>query len=391
MKSGTGILLSIGGLVCGVFPVFLVGALSVQIADEYALGPSQIGLQIAAFYVTCTAASARAGRFVERVGSLAGLRWSTIMAAMSLTGIAGFSVFSWYWITAFLVLGALGNTIAQVSTTVLIADHVAIDRHGIAFGLRQGAGSIATFVGGLAVPLIAISYSWRLAFFLAGLLPLWLFGVASRFARTEISTGATPSGMRRRGTASERAKVDPVMMGLLVTIIAFGAASAGSLPSFFVSSTVSTGYAVGTAGYLLAAGSVLGLAVRLVLGWWVDRRPALRLPGLATMFIMGAFGYLFLSFGSPMWVILGGILAFGAGSGWSGLFVLVVVSTNPDTPAIAAGISQTGGYAGAALGPLFFGLVANQYGFSAAWMVMFALAVGATAAAIALVGRAARR
>ena len=97
------------------------------------------------------------------------------------------------------------------------------------------------------------------------------------------------------------------MMGLLVTIIAFGAASAGSLPSFFVSSTVSTGYAVGTAGYLLAAGSVLGLAVRLVLGWWVDRRPALRLPGLATMFIMGAFGYLFLSFGSPMWVILGGI------------------------------------------------------------------------------------
>ena len=175
------------------------------------------------------------------------------------------------------------------------------------------------------------------------------------------------------------------MMGLLVATIGFGAASSGALPSFFVSTSVSAGFDVGTAGYILAAGSVLGLLVRLVAGLWADRLPKWRATGLVGMFLLGAVGYVLLAAGGKVGILLGGFFAFGAGSGWSGLFVLIVVASNPDRPAIASGISQTGGYAGAALGPLLFGLLANDSGFSTAWLLMAVLAIfaGLSAAAFA--------
>ena len=209
MKSSTGTLLAIGGMVCGILPVFLFGALSVQIGDEYGFGAHHIGLQVAAFYVTCTLASRSAGRFVHRVGSLAGLQWSTSIAGLTLFGIAGLSLISWYFITGLLVIAALGNTIAQVATTVVIARFVPEERQGLAFGLRQAARPIALFVGGLAVPLIAIAYSWRLAFILAGLFAFYLYWMARRLAHADTRPQARPGETAGDGTGVDAATVDP--------------------------------------------------------------------------------------------------------------------------------------------------------------------------------------
>src|SRR3712207_5507729 len=79
-------------------------------------------------------------------------------------------------------------------------------------------------------------------------------------------------------------------------------------------------------------------------------------------------------------LVLGTLLAFGAGWGWPGLFNFAVVKSNPGAPAAATGITQTGASGGAALGPLVFGLVVEATSYDAAWLVSGAIALAALAA-----------
>jgi predicted MFS family arabinose efflux permease len=98
------------------------------------------------------------------------------------------------------------------------------------------------------------------------------------------------------------------------------------------------------------------------------------------MLIGGGAAYGLLGLGLPWLTVPGAILGFAAGWGWNGLFSLGVVVENPKAPALATGLTHTGGYLGAATGPLIFGAVAEYHGYGPAW--------GLTAAA-ALIGAAA--
>jgi predicted MFS family arabinose efflux permease len=86
------------------------------------------------------------------------------------------------------------------------------------------------------------------------------------------------------------------------------------------------------------------------------------------------------------WVYVGAmLLAFGAGWGWPGLFNFSIVKNNPNAPGAATGITQTGTYAGAVIGPLVFGAIVQASSFTAAWLtagVFYLLSAIAT-----LVGR----
>jgi peptidoglycan biosynthesis protein MviN/MurJ (putative lipid II flippase) len=86
---------------------------------------------------------------------------------------------------------------------------------------------------------------------------------------------------------------------------------------------------------------------------------ALAAPGFV---LLGAFG------GSVRVVILALVLAVGFGYAWSGLFNLVVVRVWHTTPASATGVTQTGLWAGATLGPLLFGFIA-EHTYALAWYV----------------------
>ena len=69
-------------------------------------------------------------------------------------------------------------------------------------------------------------------------------------------------------------------------------------------------------------------------------------------------------------------LAFGAGWAWPGLFNLAVVLANPASPGAATGITQTGTYMGAVLGPLLFGFLAEHLSFGWSWVVAAAYRLG---------------
>jgi MFS family permease len=172
------------------------------------------------------------------------------------------------------------------------------------------------------------------------------------------------------------------IMARLAVGIGFGAAAGGTLGSFLVSAAVDSGLSEGSAGWVLTAGSLAGITVRLDAGLRADRRDGGHLRVVATMLALGAAAFLLLATTREIAYVLAGPLAFCTAWAWPGLFNLAVVRANPRRPAAATGITQTGTYVGAVSGPLLFGVIADAWSYRAAWFAAAAFAVCASVAMV---------
>ncbi len=368
------VILAVAVATAGVLPAFLTGGLAVQVRGELDFGAGALGLAVAAFFATSSLASAVMGNLVERLGSHRGMRLAAVGSAASLLGVAHFAE-SWEGLVTCLVLGGLANAVAQPATHLSLAQEVPSGRQGLSFGIKQAAIPTATLLAGLAVPAIAITLGWRWAF--AG-------GAALALAVALCVPAEAGGGVRRPRQASEK-DVRTASLVLLALGIGLGSTAATPLGAFIVESSVAAGLRVGTAGLLLALGSAFGIAVRIAFGHLADGMTGGRLRLVAAMLGFGVVGFVLLATGVDSLLVLGTLLAFGAGWGWPGLFNFAVVLTNPRAPAAATGITQTGASGGAALGPLVFGLVAEASSYGVAWLVSGAIALAALVAI--LVGR----
>jgi MFS family permease len=369
------VLLAVAVATAGVLPAFLTGGLAVQIRSEMDFGSAALGLAVAVFFVTASLASVVMGRVVERIGSHRAMRVSATGSAVALLGVALFAG-SWAGLVACLVLGGLANAVAHPATHLSLAREVPANRQGLSFGIKQAAIPAATLLAGLAVPIIAVTLGWRWAFAGGAALALGI----SLFVPAETLGGVRKVKEVRAGD------VPTAPLVLLALGIGLGSAAATPLGAFVVESSVASGLRVGTAGLLLALGSAVGIVVRVVFGHLADGMGGGRLRLVCAMLGVGVVGFLLLASGSAGLIVPGTLLAFGAGWGWPGLFNFAVVKTNPNAPAAATGITQTGASGGAALGPLVFGLVVEAASYDAAWLLCGAIALVALLAILA--GRA---
>jgi MFS family permease len=272
-------------------------------------------------------------------------------------------------LTMVLAFGGAANALGQPAANLVIARAVPANRQGFGFAVKQSAIPFATVLGGLAVPGLALTVGWRWAFVAAAAL-----AVAAALL-VPVGAAAEVPRLRRRGAGvtlstegqSPEGRLPLRIMAVLALGGALGAGAAGTLGAFLVSSGVEAGLGEGTAGLALSVGSGLGIATRLWAGMVADRRTGGHLRRVAVMLALGAFGYLLLATGQPGPFLAGLPLAFGAGWAWPGLFNLAVVLANPASPAAATGVTQTGTYLGAVLGPLLFGLVAHHLSFAWSW------------------------
>ena len=367
------VLIAIAVATAGVLPAFLTGGLAVQVRDELDFGAAALGVAVAAFFLTSSLASAAMGRLVERIGAHRGMRLAVAGSAASLLGVALLAR-SWAALVACLVLGGLANALSHPATNLSLAREVPAGRQGLSFGVKQAAIPAATLLAGLAVPGIAVTLGWRWAF-VGGM----ALALAVAFL---VPAGAQGDTLRRREEAREKdARVAPLV--LLALGIGLGSTATTPLGAFIVESSVAAGLRVETAGLLLALGSAVNIAVRIVFGHLADGMSGGRLLLVAGMLGIGVMGFVLLATGESGLILPGVLLAFGAGWGWPGLFNFAVVKTNPNAPAAATGITQTGASGGAALGPLVFGLVAEAASYDTAWLVSGAIALAALAAILA--------
>jgi predicted MFS family arabinose efflux permease len=346
-------------------PVFLVGALAVFIRDELGFGEAQLGITASLYYLTSALSSAPGGRVTERLGARRGIALAAVGTTVSMLGIAMAN--GWIMLTAFMMLAGAVNGIALPASNLALARGVPLRRQGIAFGLKQSAGPFAALLAGASVPLLGLTVGWRWAFVTAAILagPLVMLWLGTR-------APAAPAE-RRSGDVATR----PLLV--LATAAGFAVIGGSSLGSFYVESAVASGIDAGTAGTLLAIGSIIGIAGRLSIGWLGDIYPNTHVPLLTGLLGIGAISFIGLGrTASPTPLLVVTVIAFLTGWGWPALYNFAVVVRSPGAPAIASGITATGIYTGGVFGPVAFGMIVERSSYGSAWlMVGISLAISA--------------
>lgn len=344
--------------IAGVLPIFLTGALAVQLQDDLSFDAAALGVAVAVPFAAAAATSALLGRASESIGAGRALRLTSSVAALVMLGMS--LAPSWGVLVAWLALAGFNNALAQPAANLLLARAVEPGRQGLAFGVKQSGMPASTFLAGLAVPVLALTVGWEWAF-VAGACVAVVAAYVAPVPKEPIL--AAPRAVSRTGDAP----LGPLIV--LAVGIAGGAAAAGALGTFLVSAAADSGLGDGAAGLTLMAGSAVGIAVRLLVGARADRRGSRHLPVVATMLVGGAVAFVLMSISTPWAIILATPLAFGLGWAWPGLFNFAIVRLNPNAPGAATGITQTGTYIGAVFGPLVFGFLAQTYSYRSAWLV----------------------
>lgn len=355
-----------------VLPVFLLGALSVQIGADLGFDPAALGLVVSAYFGVSALVSLPVGKLVERLGSRLTSRIGLVGAAVAMLLIAVLGQ-SFTAVVVLVLVGAWTNVMGQLATNLTLARAMPAGRLGLSFGVKQACVPLATLLAGVAVPTVGLTVGWR-----------WAYVIGAGLALAALVVAPRGSGRGERSTdrPAERATGALAVIGVAAGL---GAASSTGLSIFLVASAVHGGVAPGLAGLVLTLGSVVAVVMRMVHGWLADRRRGAHVVVVAGCLILGAAGVALLAVPGSAALVVGTVLGFGLGWSWPGLLQFAVVRLNPTAPAAATAIVQVGVYAGGCLGPVGFGLLATGVSFAAAWLAA-ALAMLVAGAGV-LVGR----
>ena len=350
-------------------PVFLTGASGILIRDELGVSISAFGLAVSLFFGTSALAAIGGGKLAERIGPGRALVVAVAGSSLGLTGLALMPSKAWF--LGVLSLAGIAQGIAQPASHLVVASGTPGRLLAFRFGIKQASIPISTLLAGLSIPLIATTFGWRWGFGIAAGLALTLMIVLATGGRSTVPERALPPAPIRGG----RTSTGPLIA--LAIAAGIGSSATTSIPSFLSHTADAAGLGAEYAGWILAIGSVAGIISRLVAGWSFGSSGRRALGAVGVMLLLGAVGYSLLGMATGTTLAVGTIVAYAFGSGWPGLFHFAVVVLNPDNPGVPSGIGQTGASAGAALGPLAFGLVASAQSYELAWTIAAAAALTA--------------
>ncbi len=352
------------GTMCSAFPVFLTGALGVQLRDDVGLSATDIGLAMGTSFAVAALLSAPMGRVAERLGPRRAFRSGLTTSAIAMVAVATSARAVWQF-CLFLAVAGMANALSQPSANLMLATHVGAKRLGFALAVKQSGMPAAALLGGAAVPAIALTLGWQWAYVFGAALAAGasLFLPADATTRPRAPRAETSRGARR----SARPDLGLGLLVLYAFVGLLGSTNAGAMVGFITSGAEASGLSPAAAGLVLSLGSLVGVTSRLVQGWQVDRLGILPIQRLVWLYALGGLGVLVLAIDMPITYVLAPIPAFAFGWAWPGLFNLSVVRNNPSAPAAATGISQVGVFVGAALGPAVGGLIIDHWGYRALW------------------------
>jgi MFS family permease len=348
---------AVTAMTAAVLPVHLTGALAPELQDELGFGDTGLGIAVAAFFAVSALLTTAGGSLSDRFGAVRAMRVAVVWSGVSLLLIAMLAR-SYVLLVLLLALATVGPAVSQPGSNVLVSEGVPLSRRGLGLGAKQGGIPAAGALAGLALPLVAVPLGWRWAFaFAAGVALLALLLLPELPVR--------PATVERRRLPAE----DPRRRGLgLLTVGAgCGACAVAPISSFLVRSATHLGFSDASAGLILALGSVLLIAVRVTAGALADRHRFHPFLAVAVLLGLGVAGYALLASDHRVAFVAGAVVAFTAGWGWPGLFNLGVIAHFGDLPGAASGITQSGIFVGAVVGPLAFGALADHVSFTAAW------------------------
>lgn len=364
--------------VVSALPVFLAGALAVELTRDLAFGPAGLGALVALQRGTSALTAMPMGRLVDRVGPGHALRLAAGLAAVAFLGIATTAT-SWEVLAAWMMFAGSALVLSEPAANAMLMSSVPGRHLGLALGIKQAALPAASMLAGLSVPVIALTIGWR-----------WVYIFCVPLAVAVLLAVPRELVPRRQRPVAARATSRLGNHGTLVILgSAFGMGTAAALiiPAFYVAAAVDAGSSGAVAGIVLALCSVGAIGGRVLSGLVSDRYVNDHLRLCALMIFAGAVGLAMLASGEPWFMAVGAVGAAIGVWGNQGVFWFALLKKFDQSPGRITGSLAPAGLLGGTLGPLLFGLIATWKGFSAAWLFTTGMALVAGAVMLAARGR----
>tara|TARA_B100001094_G_scaffold194835_1_gene188736 strand:- start:59240 stop:60421 length:1182 start_codon:yes stop_codon:yes gene_type:complete len=344
-------------------PGFLFGAFAPEIKKELSFGDTELGAILTFGYLVSSIVMSITGGSADRNGPKRVLRYGVTIASLAafLTGSLGNS---FLLLMLFIGLNRVAEGIIHPATNTLISSSVVLERQGIAMAAKQSAVPFATALAGFAVPTLGVVFGWKGTFLVVALLafPAWFMIPNAPF----VTKSALPS--RREMWRLPHLR-------LLALAGAFSAAAVVTVSGFLTTSAKNAGYSNGTAGLILGLGGLLMIFSRLTWGFLADRFQFDRFKAVSASLLIGSLSFVLFAIETKVSMVVGSVFIFGIGWSWPGLALLGIIEHHRDEPGEATAIVQTSIRIGAMFAPLGFGLIADSFNYSYAWLCSLASAL----------------
>ncbi|MGW3436054.1 MFS transporter [Streptomyces bacillaris] len=342
--------------------LFLIGALGPRLVEGLGISPTMLGLTTTVGFGTAAVLSPGGGRMVDRIGPRRALVLLFLLsaAALALIGAAPGAGL----LLGAVALGGIPQALANPATNKAILATVEPARRGAVTGLKQSGVQLGAFVAGLPLAALAGGLGWRGAVWTAAAVAL-LGGVwALRALPTDPPAASVPP-----------ARTSYVPRGMVAWLAGFslflgaGIASVNTYLALYGTERLGMGATV--AGALVAVLGVAGILGRIC--WSKAARPG-RAEWLPALLAVGAVGAAGLLAGGLVAVPLVWVGAVAVGvfavSGNAVSMVLVMQRAAPGRAGADSALVAAGFFAGFAVGPPLFGVLAQGTGYGAGWSLV---------------------
>ncbi|MFG2981145.1 MFS transporter [Streptomyces sp. NPDC048258] len=343
--------------------LFLLGALGPRLVDELGVSPAVLGLTTTIGFGTAAVLSPVGGRIVDRIGPRRSLVVLLLVSAVALALIGaapGTGV-----LLGAVALGGVPQALANPATNKAVLRAVAPARRGAVTGLKQSGVQLGAFAAGLPLAALAGGIGWRGAVWTGAGAAL----LAGLWALRALPADPPPAPAGPRTSFVPRGMV--AWLAAFSLFLGAGIASVNTYLALFGAQRLGMGPT--TAGALVAVLGMAGIAGRV--GWSKAARPgrAEWLPGWLACGALGAAALLGAALvASPL--VWAGAVAVGvfAVSGNAVSMVLVMQRAAPGRAGQDSALVAAGFFAGFAVGPPLFGLLAQSERYGSGWLLVAA-------------------
>ena len=373
---------------------FLPGYYAADVQNDLGISRTQLGLLVSLHFGCTGIGSVIGARITERIGVRASVVADQLMVAVAAWGAALLD--SYPALLAAAAFAGFGYSLANASTNKAIADVVPVTRLSLALSTRTAGVPTMALVASALVPWASERWSWNTTVMATGTLA---------FASAVVAVFALPAREGRRRPTDESAdgffvreshsrhSVQPadrsIPAGFWWFSIAafFMVGSSQPLYSWIVRYLdESVGLSKPAAGAIAAVSAGCGAVTMVLSALYADRiGPARRVPLIVGLCVVLAASMALIPAGFALNVAVVGAAAVGAMVGIAVQLVAVgtmhaaVVDRAPHAVQRATGITMTGYYLGALVGPVSFGALVDWLDtYTWAWLAM---AVGCAAGA----------
>ncbi|WSW30270.1 MFS transporter [Streptomyces sp. NBC_01003] len=352
--------------------LFLLGALGPRIVDGLGISPTVLGLTTTVGFGAAAVLSPLGGQLVDRIGPRRCLVGLLLVSALALALIgaapgAGF-------LLAAVALGGVPQALANPATNKAILATVPLERRGAVTGTKQSGVQLGAFVAGLPLAALAAATGWRGA--------VWTAAGAAVLAAVWAARALPADPPPKTAPAARAARGMIAWLAVFSLFLGCGIASVNTYLALY--GTRRLGLGPTAAGALVAVLGVAGIAGRM--GWsrlagrpgrarWLPGSLATGAVGAALLLAVSSYAHAVAWFAA----IAVGLLAVAANAV---SMVLVMQRAAPGRAGQDSALVSAGFFAGFALGPPLFGLLADAGQYGAGWLLVAGEFAGAGAVAL---------